>query len=73
MVVAKNKTEEFKDFLIAKRKKIGPGLTNAPVWVMQKAGKRIWNKSAKRHWRRTEFGLKFRKRQKHKSGVKRKR
>ena len=71
--MARNKEKALKDFLISVRKRVSPGVTSAPVWVLQKAGKRIWNKSAKRHWRRTEFGLKFRKRQKHKSGVKRKR
>ena len=72
-VVAKNKTEEFKDFLIAKRKKIGPGLTNAPVWVMQKAGKRIWNPKQKRHWKETDFGDEFRKTEKKLKAHKKKR
>ncbi len=71
--MARNKKKELKDFLISVRKRVSPGVTSAPVWVLQKAGKRIWNKSAKRHWRRTEFGLKFRKRLKNKMGRKRKR
>ena len=71
--MARNKEKALKDFLISVRKRVSPGVTSAPVWVLQKAGKRIWNKSAKRQWRRTEFGRKFRKRQKHKAGVKRKR
>lgn len=54
--MARNKDEDKKGFLISARKKIGPGLTNAPVWVLQKAGKRIWNKKQKRHWRRTNLG-----------------
>lgn len=62
--MAKHKEEERKEFLISTRKKIGPGLTNAPVWVLQKAGKRIWNKKQNRHWRRTEFGYLFKKKQK---------
>jgi len=61
--MARNKEQELKDFLIASRKKIGPGLTNAPVWAQQKAGKRIWNKKANRHWRRTDLGQLFKKKQ----------
>lgn len=53
------KEKEFKEFLISSRKKIGPGLTNAPVWVLQKAGKRIWNKKQKRHWRKADLGKMF--------------
>ncbi len=71
--MARNKEKALKDFLISIRKRVSPGVTSAPVWVLQKAGKRIWNKSAKRHWRRTEFGLKFRKMKKNKAGKKRKR
>lgn len=59
--MASNRDSEKKDFLIAARKKIGPGLTNAPVWIMQKAGKRIWNKKAKRHWKRADLGKLFKK------------
>jgi len=56
--MAKNKDQEFKDFLISTRKKIRPGLTNAPVWVLQKAGKRIWNPKRKksRFKRNTRLG-----------------
>ncbi|MEK6957928.1 MAG: hypothetical protein AABW99_03050 [archaeon] len=57
------KTQEEKEFLISARKKIGPGLTNAPVWILQKAGKRIWNKKSKRHWRQTDLGTMFKKKQ----------
>ena len=53
------KDSELKDFLIARRKKIGTGTTNAPVWVMQKAGKRIYSRKAKKHWRETDFGADF--------------
>ncbi|MFH1588030.1 MAG: hypothetical protein ABIA76_01690 [Candidatus Diapherotrites archaeon] len=59
--MARNKTEEKKEFLIATRKKISPGVTNAPVWILQKAGKRIWNPKAKRHWRSTDLGKLFKK------------
>lgn len=58
------KSLEEKEFLISMRKKIGPGVTNAPVWILQKAGKRIWNKKAKRHWRETHLGELFRRKQK---------
>jgi len=50
------KTSEKKEYLRAQREKVGTGFTGAPVWVMQKAGKRIWNKKVRRHWRRTDFG-----------------
>lgn len=59
--MAVNKTSGMKEFLRAQREKVGTGFTGAPVWVMQKAGKRIWNKVSKRHWRRTEFGHEYRK------------
>ena len=36
------KDRDMKEFLITQRKKVKPGLTGAPVWVMQKSGKRIW-------------------------------
>ena len=58
--MSSRKEAALKEFLIATRKKIGPGITNAPVWVMQKAGKRIWNARAQRHWRDTHFGAKYR-------------
>ena len=61
--MSKNRTQEKKEFLIASRKAIGASLTNAPVWAMQKAGKRIWNKRQKRHWRSTDFGRLFKKKQ----------
>ena len=64
------KSQEEKEFLIATRKKIGPGSTNAPVWILRKAGKRIWNKKGKRHWRQTDFGLLFRKKQQEQGKVK---
>ena len=62
--MARNKSEELKEFLISERKQIGPGLTNVPVWIMQKSGKRIWNKRQNRHWRRTHLGKRFKKTQK---------
>lgn len=59
--MAKNKEKEFKDFLISSRKKIQAGITSAPVWVMQKAGKRIWNRRQKRHWKEVDLGKLYRK------------
>ena len=64
------KSQEEKEFLIATRKKIGPGSTNAPVWILRKAGKRIWNKKGKRHWRQTDFGRLFKKKQREQGKIK---
>lgn len=61
--MATNRDQEKKEFLLAARKKIGPGVTSAPVWAMQKKGKRIWNKRQNRHWRRTALGNLFKKKQ----------
>lgn len=61
--MSKNKDSEKKAFLISSRKSIGASITNAPVWIMQKAGKRIWNKKQKRHWRQTDIGTAFKKKQ----------
>lgn len=57
--MARNKDKEFKEFLIAQRKKVGPGYMNTPVWIIQKAGKRIWNRRQKRNWKETEFGSQY--------------
>ena len=61
MIFMGKKDLEEKEFLISARKTIGPGVTNAPVWVLQKAGRRIWNKKAHRHWRSTKLGKLFKK------------
>ncbi len=53
--MARHKKEEFKEFMVSERKKIGSGLTNAPVWLMQKAGKRIWNNKQKRTWKNIDM------------------
>ena len=55
------KDQDLKDFLISERRKTSAGMTSAPVWILQKAGKRIWNKKQKRHWSQTDFGNAFRK------------
>ncbi|MBN1941016.1 MAG: hypothetical protein JW772_02430 [Candidatus Diapherotrites archaeon] len=68
--MAKNKDSEFKEFLISSRKKIGPGLTNAPVWVLRKAGKRIWNPKQKRHWKNVDLGMLYRKKKKKQNAAK---
>ena len=60
--MASNKDQALKDFLISIRKGIQTGVTSAPVWIMQKAGKRIWNPKQNRHWKQTNLGKKFRKR-----------
>jgi hypothetical protein len=57
--MARHKEEEFKDFMISERKKIGSGLTNAPVWLMQKAGKRLWATKQKRTWKNIDMKMKF--------------
>lgn len=62
--MSSKKDEEFKRFLISARKKIGPGMTSAPVWALQKAGKRIWNPKQHRNWKEVDLGKKFRKRKK---------
>ncbi len=59
--MSSRKDGKLKQFLIAKRKETAPGVTNAPVWVMRKAEKRVWNPKGKRHWRRTSFGQDYRK------------
>jgi len=49
----------LKEYLISQRKKIKAGVSGAPVWVMMKSGKRMWNKRGKRNWRRTELGHEY--------------
>jgi hypothetical protein len=57
--MARHKDEDFKDYMISSRKKVGSGLTNAPVWLMQKAGKRIWNTKQKRTWKNIDMKMGF--------------
>jgi hypothetical protein len=57
--MARHKEKEFKDFMISERKKVGSGLTNAPVWLMQKAGKRIWNTKQKRTWKNIDMKMRY--------------
>jgi len=69
--MSKNKDQDFKEFQISTRKKIGPGMTNAPVWILRKAGKRIWNPKQKRHWKNVDIGYLYRKKEKKKKAAKR--
>jgi len=69
--MAKNKESELKQFLVSSRKKVRPGLTNAPVWVLQKAGKRIWNPKSKRTWKDADLGKAYRKRKHREKAAKR--
>jgi ribosomal protein L39E len=55
------KEKGLKDYLIAIRKKSSSGISNAPVWVTQKKGERVWNPKAKRHWRSTTLGKDYEK------------
>lgn len=57
--MARHKEKEFKDFMISERKKTGAGMTNAPVWLMQKAGKRIWATKQKRTWKNIDMKMKY--------------
>ncbi len=61
-----HKDKEFKQFVISTRKRITPGLTNAPVFAMQKKRKRIYNVKGKRHWRGIDLGKMFKKKNKNK-------
>lgn len=69
--MTKNKTEKFKEFQISTRKKIGPGMTNAPVWILRKAGKRIWNPKQKRQWKNVDIGCLYKKKEKREKDMKR--
>ncbi|MEM0360392.1 MAG: hypothetical protein QXK06_03620 [Candidatus Diapherotrites archaeon] len=60
--MSSTKEEKFKEFLISERKKIGSGITSAPVWIMQKAGKRVYNRRQARSWKEADFGSRYRKR-----------
>lgn len=56
-----NKDAEFKNFIISKRKSISSGIGSAPVWIFQKANKRIWTPKQKRHWKICDFGKAYKK------------
>lgn len=63
--MSKNKSRELKDFLVSVRRHHSPKITPAPIWVIQRAGKRIFNKKQKKHWRETSIAEEFDQRQKH--------
>lgn len=63
--MSSHKDHQMKKFIISTRKKITAGLTNAPVFAMQKKRKRIYNQKGKRHWRNIDLGLMFKKKNKH--------
>lgn len=65
-IMSKRKDQEFKDFLITARKKKSPKLSDAPIWAIQKAGKRMFNKSQHRNWRETKLALGYHNQQKKK-------
>jgi ribosomal protein L39E len=60
-----HKDQKMKKFIISTRKKITTGLTNAPVFAMQKKRKRIYNQKGKRHWRSIDLGKMFTKSNRH--------
>lgn len=49
------KSKEQKDFLITIRKTHSSQLSPAPVWVIQKSGKRKYNPKQQRNWRETHL------------------
>ncbi len=57
--MSSHKDHKMKKFIISTRKKITSGLTNAPVFAMQKKRKRIYNVKGKRHWRNIDLGKLF--------------
>ncbi len=56
-----HKDRKFKKFAITTRKRITPGITNAPTFAMQKKRARIYNVKGKRHWRSVNLGKLFKK------------
>jgi ribosomal protein L39E len=59
--MSSNKTKEFKQFLISTRKRVTSGLTNAPVFAMQKKRSRIYNTKGRRNWRQIDMMDMFKK------------
>lgn len=62
--MSSKKESELKEFLITERKKTSAGITVAPVWIMQKSNKRLYNTRQSRHWSDTDFGKRYRKKKK---------
>ncbi len=69
--MSSKKEKGLKDFLIAIRKKSSSGVSNAPIWVVQKKGERVWNPKAKRHWRSTTLGKDYEKSKKREANKRR--
>ncbi|MDO8427767.1 MAG: hypothetical protein Q7S92_00990 [Candidatus Diapherotrites archaeon] len=57
--MARHKTQEFKQFAIAKRRSVGSTLSAAPVWTFQKANRRLFSKTSKRTWKQIGIGKLF--------------
>lgn len=55
--MSSRKEKELKDYLISARKKRSEKLSEAPVWVIQRAGKRFFNRHQQRNWRETHLAL----------------
>jgi ribosomal protein L39E len=64
------KSKEEKDFLVTVRRKHSDRLSPAPVWVIPRAGKRLFNRKQLRNWRETALSLEFEKQKKKTSGKK---
>ncbi len=64
ITMATNKSQDKKDFLIGIRKSMGASVSAAPVWLMRKAGKRLYNKHGKKHWKQTSLGKLFKRKMK---------
>ncbi|MDP2665954.1 MAG: hypothetical protein Q8P05_00410 [Candidatus Diapherotrites archaeon] len=62
--MSSHKDREMKKHIIVTRQRITSGLTNAPVFAMQKKRARIYNTKAKRHWRSIDLGKMFKKKMK---------
>ncbi|MBU0636422.1 hypothetical protein KKE06_05335 [Candidatus Micrarchaeota archaeon] len=70
--MAKRKDQELKDFLISARKRKSPKLTDAPIWAIQRAGKRMFNQTRQRNWRETHLARPYHNQQKKKKKCKKK-
>lgn len=64
--MSKRKDQELKDFLISARKKRSPKLSDAPIWAIQKAGKRMFNQKQQRNWRETHLARDYHNQQRNK-------
>lgn len=60
--MAKNKDQDFKEFLFSQRRSLGAGLGTVPVWVLRKANKRLSSPRQKRTWKQADLGMLYEKR-----------